>query len=169
MITFEQARQLVAAHVAPDELDVAPHGFEDAEDWLVVVKERSEILVLGGPTYLVNRATGRVHEESYVANFARFGAMTSTGGRTFCAENAGGSLEWFERAPHLVGTPDLVARVEAVLASSHSIMLTPTGPSVRAVESNAEGVFAALLSLGIQFYFSGDVPSVPAVPDDAVA
>ncbi len=169
MLTFEQARQLVVAHVAPDELLVAPHGYQDAEDWLFVVYNRWDIVVMGGPTYLVNRATGKVHEESYVANLERFSAMTSTGGRSFRADSAGGSLEWFERAPHLVGTTDLVARVEDALAHSHWLMLTPTGPSVRAVESNAEGVFAALLSLGVRFEFSGDVPSVPGVPDDAVA
>lgn len=90
-------------------------------------------------------------------------------GRTFRATCPEGSVAWFARAPHLVGKPDLVAEVEAVLASRGSILLTPTGPSVPAVKTSAHGVFAALLSLGLDFEFSGDVPRVPPVPVGAVA
>lgn len=90
-------------------------------------------------------------------------------GRTFRATCPEGSFEWFARAPHLVGTPDVVAKVGAVLASRGSILLTPTGPSVPAVETSGVGVFAALLSLGLDFTFSGDVPTVPTVAVGAVA
>ena len=169
MSTFEQARQRVAALLASGEQlgTVAPHGFKDARDWLVVVE--TDLVIMGGPTYLVNRRTGKVHLESYVANLARFEAMTSTGGRTFRAECPEGFVEWHARAPHLTGTPDLVARVAAPLLLGGTILLTPTGPAVPALVSSPEGVLAALLQLGPVFEFSGAVPLVPGVPEDAVA
>ena len=89
-------------------------------------------------------------------------------GRTFRATCPEGSVEWFARAPHLVGTPDLVAKVEAALASRGSILLTPTIRSVSAVTTSADGVLAALLSLGLDFTFSGNVPRIPTVPGGAV-
>lgn len=89
--------------------------------------------------------------------------------RNFRAEAVEGVVEWHANAPHLVGTPDLVDRVQAVLSARRSILLTPTGPSVPAVATNPAGVFAALLSLGLFFEFSGAVPRVPSVPVGAAA
>ena len=109
---FENIKLKPLLMLAHDEQDgtVAPHGYKDARDWLVVVE--SDLLVIGGPTYLVNRRTGKLHLESYVDNIERFEAMKSTGGRTFRAECAEGVVEWHKLAPHVVGTPALVERVE---------------------------------------------------------
>ena len=94
--------------------------------------------------------------------------MLSTGGRTFEAHCAEGSISWHEDAPHLVGDAALVAAVEAVLrASGPTIAVTPTGPFAPAIQSSAEAVFAALLHVG-RFEFSGDVPIFP-IPFGGVA
>ena len=163
MITYEQAREAVIAHLGADtDLVVDPHGYSDSRDYFVPVRVADPaILVLGGPIYLVDRVTGTVHEEAYIADLPRYDAMTSTGGLTFEAGSPVGSISWHERAPYLTGDADLVAEVRAVLAASGGwLLVTPTGPTVPAVESDPEAVFAALLHLG-RFEFSGAVPTFP--------
>ena len=117
---------------------------------------------------LVTKAGGLVDLVSYLSDPNRWGAMLSTGGLTFEAHAAAGSISWHEHAPHLVGDADLVTRVEAVLlASGSSIAVTPTGPFPPPTPSSAEAVFAALLHLD-RFEFSGHVPTFP-IPFGSVA
>ena len=170
MITYEQAREAVIARLGGDtDLVVDSHGYSDSRDYFVLVRVADPaILVLGGPIYLVDRVTGTVHEEAYIADLARYDAMTSTGGLMFEAGGPAGSISWHERAPHLFGEATLVEAVEAVLrAAGPTIAVTPTGPFAPATPSNGEAVFAALLHLG-GFEFAGDVPTFP-IPFGAVA
>ena len=164
MITFEQARETVRTHLDDPTLDVAPHGFGDKADWLVLVRAVFPAPdVDGGPIFLVDRATGLLHTESFLVDVDRYQAMLSTGGSTFVARAAEGAIVWYEHAPHLVGDADLVAQVEvALFESAPTVAVTPTGPFAPAIPSSGEAVFGVLLSLG-HFEFWGDVPtfSVP--------
>ena len=169
MITFEDARRIAAATLSEHwdyTVEIEPHGREDDEDFMVFV--RYDVEMLSGPIVLVAKADGLVDLVSYLSDPDRWGAMLSTGGLTFEAHCAEGSISWHEHAPHLVGDVDLVARVETVLLASGScIAVTPTGPFPPATPSNAKAVFAALLHLG-RFEFSGHVPTFP-IPFGSVA
>ena len=162
MITFEDARRIAAATLSEHwdyTVEIEPHGREDDEDFMVFV--RYDVEMLGGPIVLVTKADESVHLVPLVSAAHLRVAMLPTGGLTFEAHAAAGSISWHEHAPHLVGDADLVARVETVLLASGSyIAVTPTGPFPPATPSNAEAVFAALLHLD-RFEFSGDVPIFP--------
>jgi len=162
MITFEDARGIAAATLSAQwdyAVEIEPHGREDNEDFMVFVRYDDEML--GGPIVLVTKADESVHLVPFISDPDRWAAMVSTGGLTFEAHAAAGSISWHEHAPHLVGDADLVARVEAVLlASGSSIAVTPTGPFPPAIPSSAEAVFAALPHLD-RFEFSGDMPIFP--------
>ena len=169
MITFEDARRIAAATLSAHwdyAVEIEPHGREDDEDFMVFV--RYDVEMLGGPIVLVTKADESVHLVPFISDPERWEAMLPTGGLTFEAHAAAGSISWHEHAPHLVGDADLVARVEAVLLASGScIAVTPTGPFPPATPSSAEAVFAALLHLG-RFEFSGDIPIFP-IPFGGVA
>jgi hypothetical protein len=90
MITFEEARDLVAA----DERDswtlgtymVATYGYEDDTHFLVVSGARESIVdgdinfaVFDQPATLVNKTSGAITRLSYLLNYERLSAMTIIG------------------------------------------------------------------------------------------
>ena len=64
MITFEEARRLVSGKTLP-------HGWEDDRDFVVLLEEPESDL-----TTMVNKETGRVHEEVVFEISDRLDGMT---------------------------------------------------------------------------------------------
>jgi len=80
------------------------------------------------------------------------------------------AITWMPDAPHLDGSPIIVAAIREQLDNAHSsgIPVTPTGPWVRAVESEPFAVLAALGMLGLEHMTVG-APELDRVPSGTVA
>jgi len=81
MLTYREAADAVRAALAEDwddSLDIALHGYEDADAYRVPVFERGPIFTNGGPAYPVDKLNGVVSTVSIVGERDRLNAMTST-------------------------------------------------------------------------------------------
>jgi hypothetical protein len=88
MLTFAEARALVAAELAPGwpsrlgTFHVRPTGYEDDRAWLVVVGAREwlvdgdeDFVVFDAPAILVDKRTGRIERLVVIEHLDRLGAM----------------------------------------------------------------------------------------------
>ena len=88
MVTFSEARQFVAAELAPGwpprlgTFHVSPTGYEDDRAWCVVVGAREWLVdgdhdytIMDAPSILVDKATGQVEHLSVIEHLDRLGAM----------------------------------------------------------------------------------------------
>ena len=80
MITFEDARRIAAATLSAlwdYAVEIAPHGFEDEHDYMVLVHH--DVEVLGGPVVLVAKADGSVDFIPHLSDPDRWEAMAPVG------------------------------------------------------------------------------------------
>lgn len=80
MITFEDARRIAAATLSAlwdYAVEIEPHGFEDKQDYKVLVHH--DVEVLGGPVVLVAKADGSVDFVPYLSDPDRWEAMAPVG------------------------------------------------------------------------------------------
>ena len=54
------------------------------------------------------------------------------------------SIAWSPTAPHLTGSPAVIAEIKARLSSVDTILLTPASASVPSTTSNSVAVYTAL-------------------------
>lgn len=81
-----------------------------------------------------------------------------------------GSFAWSPDAPRLDGDEALVEEVRAYMATHDYVAVTPTGPFVRCDEGDPVAVLAVLREVAPgPVWVSSSAPSVPTVPDGAVA
>lgn len=78
MISFDDARELARAATGHD---IAPHGWQDADAYLVLRERPTGVPVpVGEQPLIVSKSTGAVSELVAVLNLERIDAMTPTGG-----------------------------------------------------------------------------------------
>lgn len=81
---------------------------------------------------------------------------------------SGWVLRWTPEG--LDGSSDVLAAVVAELSASPTILATPTGPLLRATESDPLAVRVALARVRQDVdYLVGDVPRLPEAPEGATA
>ena len=79
-------------------------------------------------------------------------------------------FQWSPEPPHLEGSDNVIAAVEAWLARADTIAPTPTSTPVPSVASNSVAVYSALhYAVTDVSGTSPDAPHPPPVPDGAVA
>ena len=80
MITFEDARRTAAAALSAlwdYTVEIKPHGFEDNQDYMVLVHH--DVEMLGGPLVLVAKADGSVDFIPHLSDPDRWEAMAPVG------------------------------------------------------------------------------------------
>lgn len=82
------------------------------------------------------------------------------------ASGAGWAVEWSPTPPHLSGMGDVFEAVRFVLGAEEWVLVTPTGPCLRASEAEPLAVWALLCRYAERpFKESGDVPRMPLLPE----
>ncbi len=85
--------------------------------------------------------------------------------RPWSAHGTDWRLKWSPAAPHLTGTPSVVAAVERWLSREKTVRPTPTSSSVPSIPSEAMAVYSVLLVVApTPFTTSAGAPSFESVP-----